>query len=152
MDAGQGRPTSSAKENYEDENVKNGGAAPPAQQGESRMMATASTLAGENPAIVHEPGTDSRLPIQETLEGEMLYPQPAQIATDGRPPIQEIGEGEMFYPQPAQIGSDISGYYSVDVLDLEEELEVLDIMDDGNGQPEILVMSVETSLAIVAGL
>ena len=126
MDTGQGRPTSSEQENYRDENVENEGAAPPAQQGESRMIATASTLAGENPAIVHEPGTDGRLPIQETLE--------------------------MLYPQPAQIGSDISGYYSVDALDLEEELEVIDIMDDGNGQPEILVMSVETSPAIVAGL
>jgi hypothetical protein len=125
MDTGQGRPTSSEQENYRDENVENEGAAPPAQQGESRMIATASTLAGENPAIVHEPGTDGRLPIQETLE--------------------------MLYPQPAQIGSDISGYYSVDALDLEEELEVIDIMD-GNGQPEILVMSVETSPAIVAGL
>jgi hypothetical protein len=126
MDARQGRPTSSEQENYRDENVENERAAPPAQQGESRVIATASTLAGENPAIVHEPGTDGRLPIQETLE--------------------------MLYPQPAQIGSDISGYYSVDALDLEEELEVIDIMDDGNGQPEILVMSVETSPAIVAGL
>ena len=106
--------------------MENEGAAPPAQQGESRMIATASTLAGENPAIVHEPRTDGRLPIQETLE--------------------------MLYPQPAQIGSDISGYYSVDALDLEEELEVIDIMDDGNGHSEILVMSVETSPAIVAGL
>jgi hypothetical protein len=128
MDTGQGRPTSSEQENYRDENVENEGAAPPAQQGESRMITTTSTLAGENSAIVHEPGTDGRLPIQE------------------------IGDGEMLYPQLAQIGSNISGYYSVDALDLEEELEVIDIMDDGNGQPEILVMSVETSTAIVAGL
>ena len=128
MDAGQGRPTSSEEENYRYENVENEGAAPPAQQGEIRMIATTSTLAGENPAMVHDPGTHGRPPIQETLDGEMLY------------------------PQPAQIGSDISGYYSVDALDLEEELEVIDIMDDGNGQPEILVMSVETSPAIVAGL
>ena len=126
MDTGQGRPTSSEQENYRDENVESEGAATPAQQGESRMITTASTLAGENSAIVHEPGTDGRLPIQETLE--------------------------MLYPQPAQIGSDIYGYYSVDALDLEEELKVIDIMDDGNGQPEILVMSVETSPAIVAGL
>jgi hypothetical protein len=123
MDAGQGRPTSSEEENYRYENVENEGAEPPAQQGEIRMIATTSTLAGENPAIVH------------------VYP-----------PIQETLDGEMLYPQPAQIGSDISGYYSVDALDLEEELEVIDIMDDGNGQPEILVMSVETSPAIVAGL
>ena len=69
-----------------------------------------------------------------------------------QPPIQETLDGDVLNPQPAQIGSDISGYYSVDALDLEEELEVIDIMDDGNGQPEILVMSVETSTAIVAGL
>jgi hypothetical protein len=128
MDAGKERPTSSEEENDGDENVENEGAAPPAQQGESRMIATASTLADENPAVVHEPGTH------------------------GRPPIQEIGDGEMLYPQTAQNGSDISGYYSVDALDLEDELEVIDIMDDGNGQPEILVMSVQTSPAIVAGL
>jgi hypothetical protein len=118
MDAGKERPTSSEEENDGDENDGD----------ESRMIATTSTLAGENSATVHEPGTDGRLPIQE------------------------IGDGEMLYPQPAQIGSDISGYYSVDALDLEVELEVIDIMDDGNGQPEILVMSVETFSAIVAGL
>ncbi|CAB4004701.1 Hypothetical predicted protein [Paramuricea clavata] len=119
MDARKERPTSSEEKNDGDENEENEGAAPPAQEvGRERMIATASTLAGENP----------RPPIQETLEGEMLY------------------------PQPAQIGSDICGYYSVDALDLEEELEVIDIMDDGNGQLEILAMSVETSPAIVAGL
>ncbi|CAB4000505.1 Hypothetical predicted protein [Paramuricea clavata] len=70
MDAGQGRPTSNEKEHYRDENVETGGAASSAQQGESRMMVTTSTLAGENPAIVHEPGTDvDALDLEEELEG-----------------------------------------------------------------------------------
>ncbi|CAB4046074.1 Hypothetical predicted protein, partial [Paramuricea clavata] len=81
-------------------------------------MDTGQGRPGENPIMVHEPGTDGRPPIQETLDDEMLY------------------------PQTAQIGSDICGYYSVDAPDLEEELEVIvdiNIMNDGNSQPEILV-------------
>ena len=63
MDAGlQERPTQSEEENYGD-----------------RMMVTASTLAGENPAMVHNPGSDGRPPIQETGDGEILHSQPAQV-------------------------------------------------------------------------
>ncbi|CAB4000506.1 Hypothetical predicted protein [Paramuricea clavata] len=110
MNAEQERPTSNDEEIYIHTNEET------------------TALTSENPAIVYEPGTRGRPPIQETLDSEMLYPQPAQIA------------------------SDISGYYSVDAFDLEEELEVIGIMDDGNGQLEILVMSVETYPAIVAEL
>jgi hypothetical protein len=106
MDAGlQERPTQSEEENYGD-----------------RMMVTASTLVGENPAMVHNPGSD------------------------GRPPIQETGDGEILHSQPAQVGSnaDNMAYVSSGAPDLEEEL--------GGVIIEILVMSVETFPAIVHGL
>jgi hypothetical protein len=56
---------------------------------------------------------------------------------DGRPPIQETGDGDTQIPQPAQDGSN-------DASDLEEVL--------GGVIIDVLVMSVETSPAIVDGL
>ena len=102
------------------------------QQGERQMIATTSFLAGENPVTAHDPGSDRRLPIQETGDGQMLYQQ-----------------------QPAQAGlnPNIMAYDSDADPDLEEELGGIIIgQSDGNGQVEILVMSVETSPAIVNGL
>jgi hypothetical protein len=65
MDAGlQERPTQSEEENYGD-----------------RMMVTASTMVGENPAMVHNPGSDGRPPIQETGDGEILHSQPAPFSS-----------------------------------------------------------------------
>jgi hypothetical protein len=100
------------------------------QQGERQMMAT-SSLAGENHVVVYDPGRDRR------------------------PPIQETGDGQMLYQQLAQVGSNpnIMAYDSGATPDLEEELEGVIIgRSDGNGLVEVLVMSVETSPAIVAGL
>ncbi|CAB4000507.1 Hypothetical predicted protein [Paramuricea clavata] len=61
--------------------------------------------------------------------------------SDRRPPIQETGDGQAM------------DYGSGADPDLEEELGGMIIgQSDGNGQVEILVMSVETSPAIVNGL
>jgi hypothetical protein len=71
------------------------------------MMATTSSLAGENPVVVYDPGCDRRPPIQETGDDQQLA-----LAT---PDLEGM----------------IVGW------------------SDGNGEVEVLVMSVETSPAIV---
>ena len=101
------------------------------QQGERQMIATTSFLAGENPVTAHDPGSDRRPPIQETGDGQMLYQQPAQVG----------------------LNPNIMAYDSDATPDLEEELRGVIIgRSDSNGQVEVLVMSAETSTAIVAGL
>ena len=95
------------------------------QQGERHLIT--SSLAGENPVVVYDPGRDRRPPIQETGDGQQL----AQVGLN---------------PNIMAYGSDADP-------ELEEELGgVIIERRDSNGQVEILVMSVETSPAIVNGL
>ncbi|CAB4036754.1 Hypothetical predicted protein [Paramuricea clavata] len=96
------------------------------QHGQREMMAT-SSLAGENHVVVYDPECDRRPPIQETGDDEMVFQQPAQVGLN--PNIMAYGSGAS-----PKLGGVIIG-------------EI-----DNNGQVEVLVMSVETSPAIVNGL
>ena len=129
MDEGGESPTPSEQDcddNNEENIVENEEGTQ--QQGERQMMVAESSLAGENHVVVYDPGRDRRPPIQETGDGQMLYQQLAQVGLN---------------PNIIAYGSDADP-------DLEEELGGMIIgRSDGNGQVEILVMSVETSPTIV---
>ncbi len=82
-----------------------------------QVMGPGSVLAGENSAIVNKSGTEMH----------------------GGIPLQESGDSEMPYPQPAQVGSNINNIMVHDpVAASEDELGGMIIA------VQLLVMSVDT--------
>ncbi|CAB3993959.1 Hypothetical predicted protein [Paramuricea clavata] len=121
MDKGGERPTPSKQDcddNNEEDIVENEEGTQ--QQGERQIMATTSSLAGENHVVVYDPGRDRRPPIQETGDDQQL----AQLGLN--PNIMAYGSGATPELEGVIIGQ-----------------------RDSNGLVEVSVMSVETSPAIV---